>query len=66
MDQHKEMVAHIAQETVSLTTAIARAEREIVLMQEYRTRLTADRVTGKLHVREAAAKLTDPTADATA
>ena len=29
-------------------------------MQEYRTRLTADIVTGKLDVREAAAKLPDP------
>ena len=28
-------------------------------MQEYRTRLTADLVTGKLDVREAAAKLPD-------
>jgi len=36
---------------------IARTEREIALMQEYRTRLTADLVTGKLDVREAAAKL---------
>ncbi len=40
-----------------LTTAIARTEREIALIQEYRTRLTADIVTGKLDVREAAAKL---------
>lgn len=39
------------------TTAIARTEREIALMQEYRTRLTADIVTGKLEVREATAKL---------
>lgn len=41
--------------------AIARAEREIALMQEYRTRLTADIVTGKLDVSEAADKL--PEAD---
>ena len=41
----------------TITTAIARTEREITLMQEYRTRLTADLVTGKLDVREAAAKL---------
>jgi type I restriction enzyme S subunit len=38
-------------------TAITRTDREIALMQEYRTRLTADIVTGKLDVREAAAKL---------
>lgn len=42
-----------------LRTAIARTEREIALMQEYRTRLTADIVTGKLDVREAATKLPD-------
>ena len=39
--------------------AIARTEREIALMQEYRTRLTADIMTGKLDVRDAAAKLPD-------
>lgn len=33
-------------------------------MREYRTRLTADLVTGKLDVREAAAKLPDPSVDA--
>ena len=34
-------------------------------MQEYRTRLTADIVTGKLDVREAAAKLPELLADST-
>jgi type I restriction enzyme S subunit len=47
-------------QVADLNTAIARTEREIALMQEYRTRLTADIVTGKLDVREAAAKLPDP------
>jgi type I restriction enzyme S subunit len=42
---------------------IARTEREIALMQEYRTCLTADIVTGKLDVREASAKLPDLTGD---
>ena len=37
--------------------AIARAERQIELLREYRTRLIADVVTGKLDVREAAATL---------
>lgn len=40
-------------------TAIARFEREITLLREYRTRLTADVVTGKLDVRAAAAQLPD-------
>ncbi len=35
------------------------AEREIDLLREYRTRLIADVVTGKLDVREAAARLPD-------
>jgi type I restriction enzyme, S subunit len=47
-------------------SAIARTEREIALMQEYRTRLTADLVTGKLDVREAAAKLPEVPAAAEA
>jgi alkylhydroperoxidase family enzyme len=37
--------------------AIARTEREIALMQECRTRLTADVVTGKLDVRPLSAVL---------
>ena len=43
----------------SVDTAIARALREIELLNEYRTRLIADVVTGKLDVREAAARLPD-------
>ena len=39
--------------------AITRAEREIALLREFRTRLIADVVTGKLDVREAAARLPD-------
>jgi type I restriction enzyme S subunit len=56
-EEQKEIMAAITVETAALTTAIARTEREIALMQEYRTRLTADLVTGKLDVREAAAQL---------
>ena len=39
--------------------AIETAQREISLLREYRTRLIADVVTGKLDVREAAARLPD-------
>jgi type I restriction enzyme S subunit len=52
-----EIASKLDAELARFTTAIARTEREIALMQEYRTRLTADIVTGKLDVREAAAKL---------
>ena len=41
--------------------AIAHAEREISLLREYRTRLIADVVTGKLDVREAARHLPEET-----
>jgi type I restriction enzyme S subunit len=54
----------IGEQSAELNIAIARTEREIALMQEYRTRLTADIVTGKLDVREAAAKLPDLPVDA--
>jgi type I restriction enzyme S subunit len=53
------IVEHFQKDTAPLRTAIARTDREIALMQEYRTRLTADLVTGKLDVREAASKLPD-------
>lgn len=43
--------------TVLFDAAISRLEREIELLREYRTRLVADLVTGKLDVREVAAKL---------
>jgi type I restriction enzyme, S subunit len=56
-DEQQKIVGAITTTTQSRNTAIARTEREIALMQEYRTRLTADLVTGKLDVREAAAKL---------
>jgi type I restriction enzyme S subunit len=66
LDEQKEIMSAMTVETADLTTAIARTEREIALMQEYRTRLTADLVTGKLDVREAAAKLPDLPADTSA
>jgi len=62
-DEQQQIVESITVETAALNTAIARTEREIALMQEYRTRLTADLVTGKLDVREAAAKLPEVAAE---
>ena len=51
------IVSFVQASTEPLVTAINRIEREIDLLREYRTRLVADVVTGKLDVREAAAKL---------
>ena len=47
----------IDQRTATIDDGIHRIEREISLVCEYRTRLIADVVTGKLDVREAAARL---------
>jgi len=56
IEQTKIMEA-VAEQTADLNTAIARVEREIALMQEYRARLRTDIVTGMLDVREVAAQL---------
>jgi len=51
------ILAQIAERTNGVDAAIAQAATELSLIREYRTRLVADVVTGKLDVREAAAKL---------
>lgn len=51
------LVKWIESESESADRAISSAQREISLLREYRTRLIADVVTGKLDVRAAAAKL---------
>jgi type I restriction enzyme S subunit len=53
------LVKWIEMESKNVDHAIASTHREISLLREYRTRLIADVVTGKLDVREAAAKLPD-------
>jgi type I restriction enzyme S subunit len=65
-NEQQEILNFVKEATKPMSDAIARTEREIALMQEYRARLTADLVTGKLDVREAAAKLPDPPVDAPA
>ncbi|MFZ2399608.1 MAG: restriction endonuclease subunit S [Smithella sp.] len=52
-----EIIAAIKTQTAPLEATISRLEREIELLREYRTRLVSNVVTGKLDVREAAAKL---------
>ena len=48
---------HISQGTGRIDNAASQARRQIDLMNEYRTRLIADVVTGQLDVRETAAQL---------
>ena len=50
---------YLDQATANIDTAITRANREVALLTEYRTRLISDVVTGKLDVRKAAATLPD-------
>ena len=59
ISEQKDIIQKIDIDTLPLHVAISRFEREIELLREYRTRLVADVVTGKLDVREAAAKLPD-------
>jgi type I restriction enzyme S subunit len=51
------IVLFLDTQTTKIDTAIAAARREIELLREYRTRLIADVVTGKVDVREVAAQL---------
>jgi len=57
--EQRQIMNSISEQTLTQDTAISRLEREIDLLREYRTRLVADVVTGKLDVREAAAALPD-------
>ena len=46
------IVEYLDKATAGIDAAISRARRQIELLREYRTRLIADVVTGKLDVRE--------------
>ena len=55
--EQDQIVACLAGETVEMDAALRQIRRQIALLREYRTRLIADVVTGKLDVRDAAAEL---------
>ena len=55
--EQQAIVEYIDKATAGIDAAITHVRRQIELVQEYRTRLMADVVTGKLDVREAAANL---------
>jgi type I restriction enzyme S subunit len=57
VQEQMEIVSFAEKATARLNDAIHAAKREIDLLREYRTRLIADVVTGKLDVREVAARL---------
>ena len=55
--EQEAIVEYLDKATANIDDATARARRQIELLQEYRTRLIADVVTGKLDVREAVSQL---------
>jgi type I restriction enzyme S subunit len=57
VDEQHRILSRLDEDLQPVNIAISRLEREIELLREYRTRLVADVVTGKLDVREAAARL---------
>ena len=61
--EQADIVEYLEKAIADLDTALACARRQIELLQEYRTRLITDVVTGKLDVREAAAQLPDESDD---
>jgi len=57
LNEQQAIIDAIARQTNAVSMSLEVTYREIVLLGEYRTRLIADVVTGKLDVREAAAQL---------
>jgi type I restriction enzyme S subunit len=62
-DEQASIVTYLDKKINEIDLAIVSCESEITLLTEYRTRLIADVVTGKLDVREAAANLPDDIGD---
>jgi type I restriction enzyme S subunit len=59
LEEQREIVAAIRAQTIKIDSTVATSEREISFLREYRTRLIADVVTGKLDVRAVAVRLPD-------
>ncbi len=57
--EQNEILDALKKDLQPVASALSRIDREIALLREYRTRLTADVVTGKLDVRDAARELPD-------
>jgi type I restriction enzyme S subunit len=63
VDEQRRILLSITAETRDIDRTKSDAEQKISLLREYRARLIADVVTGKLDVREIAARLTDERED---
>jgi type I restriction enzyme S subunit len=57
VQEQRAILMRVAEDSAPLDTALKQAASEIDLLKEFRTRLIADIVTGKLDVKEAAARL---------
>ncbi|MDF1553865.1 MAG: restriction endonuclease subunit S [Deferrisomatales bacterium] len=57
VNEQRSILLALSAATEEIQKVLTRTSREIALVREYRTRLIADVVTGKLDVREAAARL---------
>ena len=57
LQEQGEILECVGRQSHAATARIARAHHQIELIQEYRTRLIADVVTGQLDVRDAAVNL---------
>lgn len=53
IDEQEEIITYIHEEQKLINTSISKAEKQIELLQEYRTALISEAVTGKIDVREA-------------
>ncbi|MEA1866945.1 MAG: restriction endonuclease subunit S [Thermodesulfobacteriota bacterium] len=61
LQEQKQILSNVYRDIREAEVAISHREREITLLREFRTRLIADVVTGKLDVREAARRISDET-----
>ena len=59
ISEQRAIVRNLEDTTANVDVALAHASQLIEFLREYRTRLIADVVTGKLDVREAVARLPD-------
>ena len=59
VEEQRVIAVTLGETTANIDATITRARREIELIEEYRTRLVADVMTGKLDVRETAELLPD-------
>lgn len=59
LSQQEQVLADVRRLSIELRNALTRVQREISLLEEFRTRLVADVVTGQVDVRAIAASLPD-------